>query len=272
MKPRSLRDIAGEIGIKRRAFDVIGDIAILELPEIGEEKEKLIAEELLKSHKNIRAVFKKASRVEGEERVRKLKHLAGEKRTLTLHKEHGCIFRLDIAKVYFSPRLSFERKRVASNIKESDVVVDLFAGIGSFSIIIAKHAKARVYAIDINEHAYNFLRENIKLNKVEDKVTPVLGDCREAAPRNIATHVIMNLPLKAHEFFDVALQALRSNETGIIHFYTIAKEEELGERIKFLENTAKSEKREISVIFKRKIRSYATRVYNFAIDIEAEPI
>jgi tRNA (guanine37-N1)-methyltransferase len=148
--------------------------------------------------------------------------IAGEANTVTLYKEHGCRFKVDVAKVYFSPRLSYERKRVADRVGTGEVVVNMFAGVGCFSIIIAKHRRVdTVYSIDINPDAVRFMTENIALNGLEGRVVAIEGDAREVLEgrlANVADRVLMPLPEKAADYLDAALQALNMYQ-GTIHYY-----------------------------------------------------
>lgn len=254
-----------EIQHVRTSFDVIGDIAVIEISEELEKQEQKIAESLMLAHKNIKTVFKKGSEVKSEERLRELKFLAGENKTETLHKEHGCRFKLDVTKVYFSPRLSYERQRILEQVKDGEVIADLFAGVGPFSILLAKYRDVKVYAIDVNPAAVEYLRENIKLNKVESRVIPLLGDAREVAPRNIASRVIMNLPKSSDKYLDLAFDALKE---GAIHFYAISPEDDLYDsKIKFIESVAKQKGRAIEILNKRIVRPYSPRNYHVVIDV-----
>ncbi|MEE8167923.1 MAG: class I SAM-dependent methyltransferase family protein [Candidatus Hydrothermarchaeales archaeon] len=249
----------------RTSFDIVGDIAIIEIPDELQAKEVGIAESLIAAHKNIKTVFKKTGEVKGRERLRGLKFLAGEEKTEAIHREHGCRFKVDVTRVYFSPRLSYERQRILEQTKDGEVIIDLFAGVGPFSIILAKHRDVKVYAIDINPKCYEYLQENIKLNKVGDKVTPLLGDCREVAPKNVATRVIMNLPKSSEEFLDLAFDVLKE---GIIHFYSISPERDLFDsKIKMIGSVARDEGRKVEIVGKRVVRPYAPRRHHVAIDV-----
>lgn len=202
--------------------DIVGDIAIIDLPNELQEYRKSIGEAILKAYKNVRTVLAKASAISGTYRLREFKIIAGEHKTATMHKENGCQFFVDVARAYFSPRLSYERNRIASLVNEHETVVDLFAGVGPFAVQIAKkHEDVQVYAIDVNPDAFTLLKRNIQLNRVDGKVHPILGDARLAVDgklAGIADHVIMNLPEKAIDFIDVACRALRTNG-GVLHFY-----------------------------------------------------
>jgi|Deesub1362A_J573_1020465.scaffolds.fasta_scaffold00131_68 tRNA (guanine37-N1)-methyltransferase len=247
------------------SYDIIGDIAVIEIPQGLEEYERRIAELLLSSHKHIRSVYEKKGEVEGLERVRTLKFLTGEDNPKTIHKEHGILLKLDISKVYFSPRLSYERERVLKQVKDGEVIVDLFAGVGPFSILLAKYRRVKVYAIDINPYAYEYLKENIRINKVANKVIPLLGDCRELAPRNIADRVIMNLPKSAHEFLDLSFQVVKE---GIIHFYSISPKQDLYSRqIELIREIGRKTEKEVNILGKRIVRPYSPYNYHIVIDI-----
>ena len=271
---KSFEDLLSELldddklSLVRHSFDIVGDIAIIEVPPELESVEEKIAKALLLAHRNIKAVYKKSSEVMGEERVRKLKFISGVRKTETVHKEHGVRLKLDITKVYFSPRLSYERERILKQTMDGEVIVDMFAGVGPFSILLAKYRKVKVYAIDKNPHAYSYLVENIKLNKVEDRVIPLLGDCREVSPRGIASRVIMNLPKTSHLFLDTAFEIIKE---GIIHFYSISPEEDLFEgKIDLLHRIADKNKRKIKIEEKRIVRAYSPRKYHIVIDVRVK--
>ncbi len=205
-----------------RALDVVGDIAIIEVPSGLENHKITLGEAILKTHRNLRTILAKVGAIGGIYRLRDFEFIAGEQKTTTLHKEYGCSYFVDVAKAYFSPRLSHEHWRVASLVKNDEIVVDLFAGVGPFDIPIAKSNKsAKIYAIDINPEAVEYLKKNIRLNKVDKQVIPIVGDARkvvEETLQGVTDRVIMNLPETANEFIDVACKALKSSG-GIIHFY-----------------------------------------------------
>jgi tRNA (guanine37-N1)-methyltransferase len=209
-----------------RALDVIGDIAVIEIPPELKAHESLIGEAILKTHKNVRTLLAKIGAVSGTYRLRKLEIIAGEHRTATVHKEHGCQYQVDVATAYFSPRLSYEHNRVASIVQKGETVVDLFAGVGPFSVLIAKkNVEAKVYAVDINPEAIEFLKRNIRLNRVENRVIPIQGNARQAVEERllgVADRVIMNLPEKALEFVDAACKAVKP-AGGTVHYYAFIR-------------------------------------------------
>lgn len=220
------------------SFDIIGDIAVTKLPDHSVVAAQAIAEAIKKRHKNIKTVLAQDSAVTGEYRLRKLTCIKGENKTSTIHKESGCLFSVDLAYCYFSPRLSGERLRVANLVQHNETVVNMFAGVGCFSIIIAKHVpSAKVYSIDINPNAFAFMKENIRLNRVFGQVVPMLGDAKnilESQLQGCADRVLMPLPEKALAYLPYALLALKPSG-GWIHlhlFEHVSKDEDLTAKVK----------------------------------------
>jgi tRNA (guanine37-N1)-methyltransferase len=204
------------------SYDIVGDIAILRLTEESRKYSKIIAEAILNVHKNVKTVLAQTSPVSGDFRLRELEYVAGEDKTVTVHRESGCQFSIDVAKCYFSPRLFFERMRIAKLVRNEEVVVNMFAGVGCFSIIIAKYSNAKkVYSIDVNPAAYQLMQENIRINDVFERVVPILGDAKDIIQTKLnrsADRVLMPLPEKALEYLPYAILALR-NAGGWVHYY-----------------------------------------------------
>ena len=211
-----------ELVLIYKSYDVVGDISIIRVPEKLKRQSPVIAEAIIQFHKNVKAVWRQVGAVGGEFRLRKLEYVAGEKRTVTIYKEYGCVFRVDLEKCYFSPRLSFERMRIAQLVKPHEIVVNMFAGVGSFSITIAKHSKAaEIYSIDVNQTAFQYMWENVLLNKVLNQVIPLKGDAKTIITeklRKTADRVLMPLPEKAYEYLDAAVAALKP-KGGWVHYY-----------------------------------------------------
>ena len=204
------------------SFDIIGDIAIIKITHSNIADAERVAKEIMAFHRNIKTVLTPVTRITGDFRVRELRVLAGEDKTRTLHKESGCIFMVDVKKTYFSPRLSFEHQRIASLVKSSETVVNMFAGVGCFSIIIAKTVSpVKVYSIDVNPIALECMEKNVNINKVQGSVFPILGDSKDIISSQLsglADRVLMPLPEKALEYLPYALSALKPSG-GMIHYY-----------------------------------------------------
>ena len=178
---RLAREVLGEEIASRiwRRIEIVGDIAIIRRPLGMEAIEplRILAERLLKELPYVRSVWLACTPVEGSERVRKYIHLAGERRSETVYREHGCVFRLDITKVYISPVLSYDHARIARMVRPGERILNMFAGIGGYSIVASRLAKpSLVLSIDLNPHAVRYLRENIELNKVEEINEVVHGE------------------------------------------------------------------------------------------------
>jgi tRNA (guanine37-N1)-methyltransferase len=230
---------SGEAGKVYNSYDIIGDIAIIRMPCASVGIAHSVAEAIMSVSKNVKTVLAQESPVSGDFRLRRLTHVAGENKTSTIHKESSCVFSVDVTKCYFSPRLSHERMRIARMVEPNETVGNMFAGVGCFSIIIAKHANpAKVFSIDVNPATIQFMQENIRLNRVYDKITPLLGDSKEIIHKQLqrmADRVLMPLPEKALEYLPYAVSALKASG-GWIHYYGFehaAKTESPAEKAKF---------------------------------------
>jgi tRNA (guanine37-N1)-methyltransferase len=246
------------------AYEQIGDIAIIDRKQVQAHR---VAQVLLKMNR-IKTVLQAATSVSGEYRTRSVSILAGERRTETLYRENECRYLLDLSKVYFTPRLSTERARIADKIHDGDTVVDMFAGVGPFCILIAKkYPGAHVIAIDKNPDAVRYLKENVKLNRVEN-VKIIDKDARDAVQEIFgADHVIMNLPHSSIEFLDAAFGILKNG--GVIHFYAIAHENDLFDGIlKRIEYIAGLSGFHIVPLDMRIVRPYAPYQFNICIDFQ----
>jgi tRNA (guanine37-N1)-methyltransferase len=204
------------------SFDIIGDIAIIKIRNNKDVNLETVANKIMSIHRNVKTVFVQNSPISGDFRVRELKQLAGERKTSTNYKESGCVFAVDVEKCYFSPRLSHERSRIADLVKPGDTIVNMFAGVGCFSIIIArKIEQVKVFSIDINPIAFQYMKENIRINGVYGKAIPLFGDSKEiikAKLQGVADRVLMPLPEKALEYLPCALSALKK-QGGWIHLH-----------------------------------------------------
>jgi tRNA (guanine37-N1)-methyltransferase len=204
------------------SFDIIGTIAIIKIPESLTSKRKLIADALIEEIRPVKSVFCQVSAIEGDYRLRKLELISGENSPITVYKEHGCTFKVDVINAYFSPRLSTERLRIAKLTEPNEVIVNMFGGVGTFSIIISRYNKsAKVYSIDSNPMATDMCRQNIEINKLTGNVIPVLGDAEQEIHKSlkgVAKRVLMPLPEKARDFVDAAVSSLE-NGSGMIHYF-----------------------------------------------------
>ena len=203
------------------SFDQIGDIIIVRIPDSLLSKKKLIGETLLKQVKIAKSIFYQASAVEGDFRTRNLEILAGDNKTETEYKEFGCKFTVDVENAFFSPRLSTERERIANLVQDGETVVNMFAGVGMFSVMIAKKKKCTVYSIDINPIAAKLCEKNIKSNKIAGNIISINGDALQIIQeqlQNKSDRTLMLLPERSDEFLESAINATKNG--GIIHYYS----------------------------------------------------
>jgi tRNA (guanine37-N1)-methyltransferase len=214
----------GELAALRRAFDVVGSIAILEIPPELEKKEGLLAEAILKLHKNVKTVLKKAGIHGTEFRTQPMQYLAGIDTKETVHKESGVLIKLDVGKVYFSPRLSAERERIAKQVRPGESVLVMFSGCAPYPCVLAKNSEAEdIVGIELNPVGHRYGLENLKLNRIRN-VTLINGDVKEVVPslKRRFDRIVMPLPKSAGDFLDCALVAARKGT--VIHFYSFEGE------------------------------------------------
>ncbi|MEF8840811.1 MAG: class I SAM-dependent methyltransferase family protein [Haloarculaceae archaeon] len=243
-------------------YERLGDIVILDEddPERAREAARAIAESALPA----KTVLNRASPIEGELRVRRWDVLYGEG-TETVHREYGCAFALDIAEVYFSPRLATERHRVVERVEADEHFFDMFAGVGPFVIPAAKRG-AECVGVDLNGVAVEYLRENAERNGVADRVTAIEGDVRGVEGYDDwADRLVMNLPHSADEFLDTAVTL--AGEASTLHYYDIQHDDDPfapGERA--IRDAAEPEY-DVEMLERREVRSYAPHELNVCLDV-----
>ena len=252
-----------EIENLKTSFDTIGDIVILEIPDELAGKKQIIGDAALRFTKR-KAIYMKKSAVKGTIRIRDLEFLAGVDDSVTIHREHGARLKLDVRRVYFSPRLATERKRVMESVSDGERILDMFCGIGPFPIIIARNRNVEITAVDINESAIEYLNENITLNKLKGTVTSCCGDVRQVSESFNCKfdRIIMNLPGLAYTFLDVAVNLIEDG--GIINYYEFSDSYEQG--IERLRSACEEAGKEVEIINCRKVKSTSPGEWHVAID------
>ena len=241
--PRSITELLKdklseeEIEELKKSFDIIGDVVIVEIPEDLEAHKKEIGQATLQF-------------------------------TITIHKEHGTRLKLDVKNVYFSPRLATERKRVQEATQDGEEILDMFAGIGPFPIVIAHEKNVNITAVDINEYAIKYLNENIKLNKLAPAahITAICGDTNEVALNELKgkkfDRLIMNLPGLAPEFLDLAVSLC--NDGGVIHYYEFS--DGFSQGIERAQIACEKQNKEVEILNTRKVKSSSPGMWHVAID------
>ncbi|MFX1455746.1 MAG: class I SAM-dependent methyltransferase family protein [Promethearchaeota archaeon] len=273
-----------------KSYDITGNIAILEFDKnFGirnsefRKYKQLISNAVMSVNKNVKSVFEKKSKIKGDHRLREFCHLSGENKSITMHKENNCVFKLDIKKTYFSPRLVYERRRISNfKFQENEIIVDMFAGVGPFSIQIAKLNPVEIHAFDINPEAYKYLKINIKLNKLKGKIIPYNIDVRSLPdPSNTigkrlygtVDRIIMNLPQKSIDFIDLTCFLMKKSG-GILHFYQFSeKPNPIENIIEVLNNKLNCINWNITKVESSKIvKSYSPKAELVAIDLNIKSI
>jgi len=248
------------------SYDIIGDIAIIKIPDELKDHKNEIGDAILRTHNNVNSVLEDHG-VIGEFRIRDVETIAGIDKKTTIHKEYGIELEVDITSTYFSPRLATERWRVVKKTQPKEKVLDMFAGVGPYSILIAKNVDVeRIYCIDINPQAIALLKKNAERNNVVDIIDPHLGDSKRLAPMFSVDRIIMNLPHSSFEFLESALKAAKRECT--IHYYEMVDEEEQETRVERVKQKIIEYGFEPKIIEQRDVRSYSAYTIHKALDIE----
>ena len=272
MLKRVLQDVLSEEENEQliSAFDQIGDIIIVRIPDSLVSKKQIIGKTLLEQVSTANSVFYQSSPVEGDFRTRQLEVIAGENKTQTEYKENGCRFVVDVEKAFFSPRLSTERERIAGLVKDGEVVINMFGGVGMFSLLAAKDTACTVYNIDINPVASQLCKENAQINKLKGEVISLNGDATKVIEEKLtgkADRILMLLPERSDEFLHSALNSLKNE--GIIHYYSHIHADRkqdaprLSEEHFMLVNKINAE-----ILTSRNVRPVGPRFYQTVVDVK----
>ena len=282
-RTKSLKKILTEMNLTKNqikyisSFDTISDIAILKItPDLKPYKFK-IAKALLETNKSLRTIVEKTQEHHGIYRIQSVKWLAGKKSFSTVVKESGAKFKVKVGDMFFSPRLSFERLRIAKKIKPKSNVAVFFAGVAPFSIVIAKIQPLvnKILSIELNPKAHKLALENVVLNKIENKVIPILDDVNNFAKntkyQNWADYIIMPLPKSSNTFIESAFKVIKKNKNkkdcGIISLYKfVPKKDPFKDIVKELEVFAKSKGYKLDIVFKRKVRDFSSKIIQIVIE------
>jgi tRNA (guanine37-N1)-methyltransferase len=270
MLKRVLQDILSEEENEQliSAFDQIGDIIIVRIPDSLVSKKQVIGKTLLEQVSTANSVFYQSSPVEGDFRTRQLEIIAGVDKTQTEYKENGCKFIVDVEKAFFSPRLSTERGRIAGLVKDGEVVINMFGGVGMFSLLAAKNTACTVYNIDLNPVAAQLCKENAQINKLKGKVISLNGDATQVINEQLigkADRILMLLPERSDEFLDSAVLGLKNN--GIIHYYSHIHADKKQDATKLSEeHFLRVNKTIAKIITSRNVRPVGPRFYQTVID------
>ncbi len=253
-----------------KSYDVIGNIAILKFPEkIKAEEKKRVASKLLHEMRSIKTVFEKTEKIKGKLRKLRLKHLAGIKKTETIHKESGCLFKVDVKKCYFSPRLSDERIVIARKVKMNDKVLVMFGGVAPYAIVISKLSRCKkIVSVEIGKECCKYARENIKLNKLNN-VEIIKGDVKKVIKiykKEKFDVVVMPRPNLKEDFLKEAF--LSVSKRGKFFYRVFGKNEDLEEMIEKIKKEAKKRNEKVKILSVRKSGEIAPYKYRWMVEFK----
>lgn len=258
------------------AFDTFGNIAVIEIPKELTKRKKLIGSTLLKVQPRFETVCSIESNHEGKFRIQKVKVIAGKKNLIADYKENGCAFQIPLGKVFFSPRLSGERLRIAYLVQPGEIVGAWFSGVGPYPIVIAKNSKAgKIIAIELNPAGHKFAVENGKLNKVnkdcakgKERVVFVKGDVKKVYKKykKLFDRIAMPLPHTGYQFLKEAYACIKPN--GIIHFYEIVVKGDYATPTEQIMAEAKKAKKKVEIIRTSRVRQFSPTKEQVVFDIK----
>ncbi|MDD3083459.1 MAG: hypothetical protein PHP82_00360 [Candidatus ainarchaeum sp.] len=281
-KPRNLKEALKnklskkDFAFAPKAFDSFGSIAVIEIPKELEKKKKIICETLLDLQPRFETVCSIESNHEGEFRIQKIRVIAGKKKTIAKYKESGCSFLIPLGKVFFSPRLSSERLRIAKEIKKGEIVGAWFSGVGPYPIIFAKNSlMEKAIAIELNPIAHKFALKNTELNKINcvkekncKKIDFINGDVKKQFKKfqKYFDRIVMPLPHTGYQFLKEAFFCIKKN--GLIHFYEIVEKGNFDLPLKQINEAASKENRKIKIVRVKKVRQFSPSKEQIVFDIK----
>ena len=262
-----------ELSLLPRGFQTLGKIIILKLNPKLLEKNKIIGQAYLDLLPKMRSVYINQGRVIGAFREpENIEFLVGEDNPIVEHREHGIIYRFNIKKIMFSQGNLNERRFLATLVKKGEIVVDMFAGMGYFSLSIAKHSEVgQIYSIELNPVSYQTLLENIKINRLEEKIIAINGDCKteviELSKSGIrADRVIMGVFPAPKDYIKEAL-SLAKEEGTVYHYEGVVEKDEYITLYKEFEEVCQEEQFDFVLKSHRFVKSYGPKLFHTVLDI-----
>ena len=261
-----------ELSVFIKSFDSLGNIAVIEIPEELEKKEKLIGNTIIESNKNIKTVCRIAGKHKGKFRIQPVKIIAGEKNFIADYRESNSRLVFDVRKTFFSPRLSNERLRISKLIKKGETVGCFFAGVGPYPIVFAKNSQMKkAFAVELNPDAVEFMEKNTELNKVQGKIEVIKGNVNKVAGTRLkdsCDRIVMPMPHGGETFLSASIKALKKK--GVIHFYQVLEKETAFETaIERAKKECIKQKRKFVLLDKRKVRPFSATKIQVVIDFRA---
>ncbi|WP_456396023.1 tRNA (guanine(37)-N1)/4-demethylwyosine(37)-methyltransferase Taw22 [Thermococcus sp.] len=247
-----------------RRYDIIGDIAVTRIPPELKHRRGEIIEALLKVHPFLKVVAVKGFH-RGAFRIRDYSIIWGERRLTTVHRENGVQIKVDLSKVFFNPRMKGERYRLARLVRDGERVLLMFAGVLPYALVIARHRKAEITAVELNEDAVKLGLENIELNrgKLRGRVRLIHGDVFEVVPGLPAFDRVISPTPKGVDALSIALGKAKN----WLHYYDFVHEDEIGGFESRILEECRKQGKECRVKVK-KVSEYKPRVFKVCADVE----
>lgn len=252
------------------AFDQVGSIIVIRIPKTLYGRRHQIGHVLLIGIKTADRVFCQTSDIGGEWRTRDLELIAGSGDTITEYRENGCRFKVDVERAFFTPRLSTERARVSGMVQPGETVMNMFGGVGMYSIQVAHRVPSLVYNVDINPHAICLCIDSMRLNRLLGAVVPVATDARNisALMPSVADRTIMPLPERAAEFLEDAVRITRRG--GTIHYYTHIHADKKQDAAQLSAEGLSAMISNYTILGCRLVRAVGPRYYQTVVDIRLD--
>ena len=250
-------------------YDIVGNIAIVKFIRgtlLGDKKR--FAKEFLLLHKGVRTVLEKSDKIKGRLRKQKTGYILGERAKEALYRENGCVFRFHVDRCYFSPRLAAERLLISKLVRKGEHVLVMFGGVAPYAIVIAKHSGAvHVVSVELGKECTRYALENVKRNKVDDRVVIVQGDVRKKVPllKKKFDRIVMARPNLKDSFLDVAFRAVKRG--GVIHYYGFYKDNEKDVLKALIEREASRAKKKIRILRIRRAGDIGPYMYRWRVGI-----
>ena len=223
----------------------------------------------------VRSVCLKEGGITGTFREPQISVIAGDKCTVVTHFENGCYYNLDIKKIMFAKGNLSERVRIAKQVRHDEIIVDMFAGLGYFSVPIAKLGKPKkIYAIELNPVSFKFLKENLSLNKIEGIVEAINGDSKEEVLKLVengvkADRVLMGYLPPPKEFLPYAMKIIKKK--GFLHYEDLIRteyvDEDVGKAMKLISDAAAAEGLKVKLLLAKRVKGYAPKIEHYVLDI-----
>ena len=265
-----------ELDAAPASWAVVGSVVLVamgEAPRAGE-----VGEALLALHGEADTVLARNG-ISGIHREPDVTVVAGEGDTETVHTEHGTEYAVDLAEVMFSPGNKAERAHMGDRVTEGERVLDMFAGIGYFTLPMAR-AGAEVTAVEHNPTAFRYLVENTMRNGVDDLVRAYRADCREVIEAGIDGGPVDRVVMGYYEasepaddggfvYLDHALDVLAPG--GVLHMHEATPDQLVFERpIERLEAAAADAGRTVEILDTRRVKSHSEGVAHVVVDARIE--